>query len=88
MTQTASTPTADDAVQQVRDINERVIGFSRKAGTSFLDAYETTGKTLADYQDKVADATQVGWATSIVHAQANVTREVPPVATRRPPASS
>jgi len=76
MAQTTTAPTADDAVQHVRDLNERVIGFGRKAGTSLLDAYETTGKTLADYQATIADATQLSWATPIVQAQADVTREV------------
>ena len=64
------------AAERIRELNEQILEFGRKAGVTFLDAYETTLKTFADYQDKVADQSQVEWVASIARAQANFTREV------------
>ena len=64
------------AADHIRDLNEQVLAFSRRAGLSYLDAYETTARTFADYQDKFADSTQVAWIASIAKAQASITREV------------
>jgi hypothetical protein len=45
-------------------------------GTSFIDAYEKTMETVAEYQEKVADQTKVDWIAGIARAQANFTREI------------
>ncbi len=68
--------TADAAVERIRELNERIIEATRKAGTSYLDNYEKTLQSIADYQDKIAESSQVDWITTIVTAQANFTREL------------
>jgi hypothetical protein len=78
-TATSNTKTAnqaDAAAQSLRDVNEQVLDFGRKTSATILDAYETTFKTVADYQDKVADSSQVEWVSNIAHAQAELTRGV------------
>ena len=78
-TATSNTKTAnqtDAAADSLRDVNEQVLDFGRKASASVLDAYESTLKTFADYQDKVGDSSQVDWLATVAHAQANFTREV------------
>ena len=64
------------AAERIRELNEQILEFGRKAGVTFLDAYETTLKTFADYQDKIADQSQVEWLANVARAQANFTREV------------
>jgi hypothetical protein len=49
---------------------------TKSAGTSFIDAYEQTMQTVADYQEKVADQTKVDWIADTARAQANFTREI------------
>ncbi|HEY7077302.1 MAG TPA: hypothetical protein VH418_18125 [Solirubrobacteraceae bacterium] len=71
-----TTKDIDAAAERIRELNEQILEFGRKAGVQFLDAYESTLKTFADYQDKVADQSQVEWIASIARAQANFTREV------------
>jgi hypothetical protein len=66
----------DEAAERIRELNEQILDFGRKAGLSFLEAYESTLKTFAEYQDKVADQSQVEWIASVARAQANFTREV------------
>jgi hypothetical protein len=76
MTQTKPAPEIEATAERIRELNERVLEFGRDAGVSFLDAYEKTVKTFADYQDKVGDSSQVEWVASVAHAQAKFTREV------------
>ena len=78
-TATSNTKTANQtnaAADSLRDVNEQVLDFGRKASASVLDAYESTLKTFADYQDKVADTSQVEWVSNLAHAQAELTRGV------------
>jgi hypothetical protein len=80
-TQTKSKPnTASDnaeaAADRVREVNERIIESSKKAGNVYLDLYEKTLNSIADYQDKVGEQSQVEWVTTIANAQANFTREL------------
>jgi hypothetical protein len=78
-TATSNTKTAnqtDAAAESLRDVNEQVIDFGRKTSATILDAYESTLKTFAEYQDKVAESSQVEWVSNIAHAQAELTRGV------------
>ena len=78
-TATSNTKTANQtnaAADSLRDVNEQVLDFGRKAGTGFLEAYEQNLQTFADYQDKVADSSQVEWISNLAHAQAELTRGV------------
>jgi hypothetical protein len=75
-TQGKTSKDTEAAAERIRELNEQILDFGRKAGIQFLDAYESTLKTFADYQDKVADQSQIEWIASIARAQANFTREV------------
>ena len=76
MAQTPITGDAEAAVERIRELNEQILDFGRKAGVQFLEAYEANLKSFAEYQDKLADTSQVEWISSIARAQANFTREV------------
>jgi hypothetical protein len=79
MTQTetkSKTTLIDDAVQPVRDAAEHVADLGRKAGTAFLDVYQASVNTFADYQDKLADSSRIDWAAPIGHAHSQAAREV------------
>jgi hypothetical protein len=67
---------AEQATERIAEINDQVLDFGRKAGLGAVEAYETTWSTVADYQDKVAESTQVDWIADAARAQANFTREV------------
>jgi hypothetical protein len=66
----------DAAAERIREVNERIIESSRKAGTTYLDLYEKTLNSIADYQDKVGEQSQVEWVTTIANTQAEFTREL------------
>jgi hypothetical protein len=75
-TNTKTADQADAAAESLRDVNEQILDFGRKTSATVLDAYETTLNTWADYQDKIADSTQVEWVSGLGHAQAKLTRGV------------
>ena len=75
-TQTKSATEAEATANRIRDLNEQVLEVGRNAGVSFLDVYEKSVKTFADYQDKVGDSSRVEWLATVAHAQAKFTREV------------
>ena len=62
--------------ERVRELNEQIIEASNKGGQVYLDAYERTLKSIADFEERVAGASQVEWITTIANAQANFTREL------------
>jgi hypothetical protein len=68
--------TADAAADRIRDLNERIIESSKKAGSTYLDIYEKTLNSIADYQEKVGEQSQVDWVSTIANAQAKFTRDL------------
>ena len=80
MTQTKTRDSATDnfeqAADRLRDLNERIIESGRKAGNTYLDVYEKTLNSIADYQEKVGEQSQVEWVKTITDAQANFTRDL------------
>jgi hypothetical protein len=66
----------EEAADRVRGLNERIIEASRRAGTTYLDGYEKTLRGIADYEEKVAESSQVEWLSTLLNAQAVFTREI------------
>jgi hypothetical protein len=75
----SSTSSANGQAQQtadrVRELNERIIENARRAGETYLDAYERVLATIAGYQESVANTTPVDWMKTVLEAQASFTRE-------------
>jgi len=69
-----ATENFEQAADRLRDLNERIIESSRKAGQSYIDAYEKTLVSIADFQDRIGKSSQVEWVTTLAHAQADFTR--------------
>lgn len=57
------------------DLNERIRSSSSQAGHTVLDTYEKSLKSVADLQDRAADASQLEWVAAIGHSQARFTRD-------------
>jgi hypothetical protein len=72
----AAEQNVEAAADRIRDLNERIIESSKKAGNVYLDIYEKTLNSIADYQEKVGEKSQVDWVTTIANAQASFTRDL------------
>jgi hypothetical protein len=75
-TKTKTQAETEQAADRIRELNEQILDFGRRAGIGFLEAYEQNLQTFADYQDKVGDETKVDWIANVARAQANFTREL------------
>jgi hypothetical protein len=79
-TANANTRAAQDNVEaaadRIRDLNERILESSKKAGNVYVDMYEKTLKTIADYQEKAGQQSQVDWVQTMASAQADFTRQL------------
>ena len=64
------------AAERVRELNERIIESSKKAGNVYLDMYEKTLHSIADYQEKVGKQSDVEWLGTVANAQAGFTRQL------------
>ncbi|MEA2255202.1 MAG: hypothetical protein QOG35_1247 [Solirubrobacteraceae bacterium] len=75
-TATANKNATEATTERIRDLNEQIVDASRKAGGAYLDAYEKTLESIADYQERVAKQSDVEWVSTVVDAQARFTREL------------
>src|SRR3954447_13663225 len=72
---------ADETIERIRQLNEQVLEAGKQWGESFLDAYEQSMRTFADFTSKAGESTDVEWISQIAKAQADFTREVTKQAT-------
>ena len=63
-------PSVEETTQRIRDLNERLIESSKSAGLVTLDAYEKALQSLADFEQKVAKASQLDWVTALAATHA------------------
>ncbi|MEA2448805.1 MAG: hypothetical protein QOG63_737 [Thermoleophilaceae bacterium] len=66
----------DATADRIRDLNERILESSKKAGNTYLDVYEKTLNSIADYTERVGENSQVDWVKTVTDAQADFTRQL------------
>jgi hypothetical protein len=79
MTETTGMPTMpgmEDAVQRIRELNERVLEQVKAAGQASLDAYEKSLKSLLDFEQRVGNASQLEWVSALATAHAKFIEDV------------
>jgi len=73
----------DEAIERIRELNEQVLQSGREWGLGFLDAYEQSMRTYAEFQDKAAASVgDVEWISQVVKAQADFTRDMTKLTTQ------
>lgn len=66
----------DEAVQRIRELTERFIESAKAAGNQSLDAYEQSLRTLVEFEEKAAGASQLDWVSNIAQAHAKFLQDV------------
>jgi hypothetical protein len=69
-------PSAEEATERIRELNERLIESSKSAGLVALDAYEKALQSLVDFEEKVAGATQLDWVSALASTHAKFITDV------------
>jgi hypothetical protein len=72
---------AEDAIERIRALNEQILSSGKEWGQGFLDAYEQSMRTFADFQERAAEGTDVASLSRIAKAQADFTREITKIST-------
>jgi hypothetical protein len=68
---------ADQAVvKQIRDLNERILARARDAGSNALDGYEKALGRMAEFETKIAGATQLDWVKELAASHAKFLTDV------------
>jgi hypothetical protein len=67
---------AEQAAQRIRDLNERLIESSKSAGLVTLDAYEKALASMVDFEEKVANASQLEWVSALAGTHAKFVTEI------------
>jgi hypothetical protein len=68
--------TYEEAAQRIRDLSERLIESSKATGLTTLDAYEKALKSLVDFEQKVAGASQLDWVSALASTYATFVQDV------------
>jgi len=66
----------EDAAKRIRELNERIIESSKAAGLTTLDAYEKALNSLVEFEQKVADASQLDWVSALASTYASFVQDV------------
>jgi len=67
---------ADEAVQRVKELSDRLIEQTKKNGISWLEAYEKTLNGMLQLQERASAATQIEWINTLATTNANFMREM------------
>jgi hypothetical protein len=70
----ADRKTAGEAIDRIRDLNERILAAGQKAGGAYLDAYEQALESILAYEKRAAAQTDMDWISTVIEAQSEFTR--------------
>lgn len=56
-------PSVEETTQRVRDLNERLIDSSKKAGLVALDTFEKAVHSFEQFEQQMASASQLDWVS-------------------------
>lgn len=71
----AGNPKVEQVVEQVRSLNEQIVGRARQGGEESLRAYKELLENLAEAEEAAGDRT-AEWVQAFARAQASFTREL------------
>jgi hypothetical protein len=66
----------EEAASRVRELNERILESMKATGLTSLDAYEKALKSLVDFEQKVAGASQLEWVSALAATHASFVNDV------------
>ena len=66
----------EEAAERIRVLNERLITSAKAAGSTTLDAYEKALKSLVDFEEKVAGASQLEWVSALAKSHATFVQDI------------
>ena len=65
-----------ETINNIRELNARLIESSKTAGRVALDAYESTLKSMVGFHSHIAGASQLDWVSALASTHAQFIRDV------------
>jgi hypothetical protein len=65
-----------ETINNIRELNARLIESSKTAGRVALDAYESTLKSMVGFHSHIAGASQLDWVSALAATHAQFIRDV------------
>jgi hypothetical protein len=72
----AEARTFERYAERAGELNEQILGAGSRIGQEYLDAYVRALESIASYQDRVSEQSNVEWLSAIIDAQAKFTRDL------------
>lgn len=69
-------PSVEDATQRIRDLNAQLIDSSKSAGLVAVDSFEKAMKSVEDFEQQVASASQIEWVSAAATAHVKFISEM------------
>jgi len=63
-------------VKKIRDLNERILARARDVGSNAPDGYERALRGMADFETKIAGASQLDWVKALAASHTTFLTEV------------
>jgi hypothetical protein len=71
------TAALDDAVaKQIRDLNDQILAKAKEAGSTALEGYEKALADMANFETKIAGATQLDWVKALATSHSEFLKEI------------
>src|SRR5262245_60785916 len=70
------TTAVEETVKRIEEMNKRMLASSKNAGRLALDAYEKSVARMLEFQEKVANASQLDWVSALAATQAQFVQDV------------
>jgi beta-galactosidase/beta-glucuronidase len=67
---------ADEAMNRVKELSDRMIELTQKNGVAWLEAYEKVLDQMVRLQERAAASTQIEWINALTAANAEFMREM------------
>lgn len=71
-----SADAGQETTDRIRELNDRIVENARKAGDTYLDAYESMLNMIVSYQEGMAEAAPMDWMQQVIESQAKFTRDI------------
>jgi hypothetical protein len=70
------TETIQERIADVRELNEKIIAATKKAGQASLDAYENALQSFVDFDKKAVSKSPFEWVRAVTSTQATLVQAV------------
>jgi hypothetical protein len=70
------TPTSEETVSRIRELNQKPIRLAKKTGQAYLDTYEKALQRVLDFEKDAASRSPLNWVAALANTHTNFVQQV------------